>query len=103
MWIEISFSRTLDHLSILRQEKKKLRLIRDSIEASYMIEDVDILTLHEALDGIDRLLRSVDRRYSFLEDLVIELRKNKQESVSRLDELEGMFNNYLLIEDSEMY
>lgn len=103
MWIEINFSRTLDHLSVLRQEKKKLLLIRDAIEASNIIEDLDIRTLHEALDRVDRLLRSVDRRYSFLEDLVIELRKNKQESASRLDELEGMFNNYLLIEDSEVY
>lgn len=101
MQIEISFSGTLNHLSILWQEKKKLLMIREAIEAGCIADGADVITLHRAMDGIDRLLRSVDRRYSFLEDLVIEFRKRKQESASELDEMEWLFNNYLMIEDSD--
>lgn len=102
MWIEISLSGTLEHLSILQEEKRKLLALKEVVEVLYNMEDVDRLKLQEVLYQIDRLLRSVDRKYFFLEDLVTEFRKRKEETASELDGLAGMFSNYLDIEYSEL-
>ena len=101
MWTDISFSGVLKHLSILQKEKRKLYILKESVETLQSMDDVDIVKLHEAMDGIDRLIRSTNRKHFYLEDLVQEFRQRKQEAEFELDELENMLNSYLEIEYSE--
>lgn len=99
MWVMISFSGILSHLEIIKQERKILLMTKESIESSIITGNSDLITMTEALNLIDRLLKSADRKSLFLEDLVTDFRKKKQESGSQLDELEWLLNNYLQIED----
>lgn len=101
MWTDIRFSGVLDHLSVIREEKRKLYMLNETVAKIQSMEDIDTLKLYEIMDGIERLIRSVDRRYYYLENLVQDFRQRKQEAASELDELENMLNNYLEIEYSE--
>lgn len=101
MWTEISFSGVLEHLSILQQEKRQLYILKENAEKLQSMEDVNAFKLQEVIGEIDRLIRSVDKRYFFLEDLVQDFRQRKHEAASELDELEGMLNNFLEISYSE--
>lgn len=102
MKLEISFSGVLSHLSILEQQKKKLYVIKEELENSILSSNEGLQYLLLAKENIERLIRSVDKKYALLEDLVMELKYKKQESEQELIDLDSIVKNQLLIKDSDI-
>ena len=83
----------------LQQQKKKLYMIKEEIESSMQMYDADISVLMMALDRIERLLRSIDKKYSLLENLVLELKHRKREAEQDLANMHSFLKNQLMLED----
>lgn len=83
----------------LQQQKKKLYMIKEEIESSMQMYDADINVLMMALDRIERLLRSIDKKYSLLENLVLELEHRKLEAEQDLANMHSFLKNQLMLED----
>ena len=99
MVLKVNYSGVLNHVEFLKEERRLLQKIEEELKAFYFADGINTTCLSEAIDGIDRLTKSVERKRNYLEDLVSEFRAVQLEAHDTLDELEFYFNNYLEIEE----
>lgn len=92
MNIFISFSRIEQHISILEEEKNCVQIIKENFRIYHQMhmeeQQIDLNSFRKSMEDLDKLEKSIQFRIDFLESLVIDFRKIKNDNQILLEELE---------------
>ena len=92
MYISISFFGIEQHIFLLEEEEKFVRILIEKMNELYHIEcenlEFDLNGFRKSMEDLNRLKKSIQFRMDFLESLVIDFRKIKNDNQILLEELE---------------